>query len=58
MTNSPNSFHSYNLCPSNRKIATADGSLTIVARMGDIHLTPTFILKDVLHFSKLSTNLI
>ncbi|KAJ4712334.1 hypothetical protein OWV82_014593 [Melia azedarach] len=41
-----------------RKIATADGSLSTVAGVGDVKISPSFILKNVLHVPKLSTNLV
>ena len=40
-----------------RKIA-ANGSLTTVARIGDIRLGPNLTLKNVLHVPKLSTKLV
>jgi transposase InsO family protein len=58
MTNSPNGFFTYLPCPSSRKIATADGSLTTVAGVGDVKLGPSLILKNVLHVPRLSTNLV
>ena len=41
-----------------RKIATADGSLTIVAGIGDVKISPSLMLKNVLHVPRLTTNLI
>ncbi|RDX72973.1 hypothetical protein CR513_47471, partial [Mucuna pruriens] len=42
-------FHSYNLCPSNKKFLVANESIATVARVRDIYISPTIILKDVLH---------
>ena len=58
MTHSSYQFNNYNPCPSNKKIATTDGSLTTVTGVGDIQISPTLILRNVLHVLKLSTNLI
>ena len=58
MTPTSQLFHTYTPCPSSRKIAVANGSLTTVAGFGDIHITPTLILKDVLHVPKLSASLV
>ena len=58
MTNTSNVFFTYSPCPSNRKIATADGSLTTVAGVGNVQISPLVTLKNVLHVPKLSTNLI
>ena len=51
-------FHTYTPSPSNKKIAMANGSLATVASFGDIYITPTLILKNVLHVPKLSANLV
>ena len=40
------------------KIATANGSLITVASVGDIRIISSLTLKNVLHVSTLSTNLI
>ena len=58
MTHSPNIFSTYFSCSSNRKIATADGSLTTVAGIGDVKISPSLILKNVLHVPRLTMNLI
>nr|KYP54945.1 Retrovirus-related Pol polyprotein from transposon TNT 1-94 [Cajanus cajan] len=58
MTPLPKHFSTYSPCPSNKKISTADGTLITVAGQGDVQITPTIILKNVLHVPKLSTNLI
>ena len=39
MTHLSHQFHNYNTCPSNRKIATIDGSLTIVIGVEDIQIS-------------------
>ena len=57
MTNSSKVFTFYNPSPSNRKISTADGSLTTVAGLGEVCLSQSIVLKNVLHVPKLSTNL-
>ena len=57
ITYSSYQFNNYNPFPSNRKIVTINSSLTIVAGIGDIQVSPTLILRNVLHFPKLSTNL-
>ena len=51
-------FHTYTPSPSNKKIAMANGSLATVVGFEDISITPTLILKNVLHVLKLSANLI
>ena len=58
MTNSSLKFSTYSPCPSNKKIAAADGSLTIVVGQGEIKIQTFLVLKNVLHVSKLSTNLV
>ena len=57
MTHTSQYFNSHTPCPSSRKIIVANGSLAIVAGLGDIYVTP-LILKNVLHVPKLSTNLV
>jgi len=57
MTYASNFFHTYTPCPSTRKITVADETTTTVAGVGDIHITPSLVLKNVLHVPKLSTNL-
>lgn len=56
MTPSSAHFTIYSPCPSNRKIIVADGYATIVASAGQ--LSPSLLLKDVLHVPKLSTSLL
>ena len=51
-------FHTYTPSPSNKKIAVTNGSLAIVSGFGDIYITPTLILKNVLHVPNLSANLV
>ena len=46
-------FQTYTPSPSNKKIAMANGSLDTVVSFGDIYITPTLILKNVLHVPKL-----
>ena len=58
MTHSSHKFNNYNPCPSSRKITTANGSLTIIASVGDVQISPTLTLRYVFHVSKLSTNLV
>ncbi|RVW22392.1 hypothetical protein CK203_096054 [Vitis vinifera] len=49
MTSKSQLFHTYIPSPRNKKIAVANDSLAIVAGFRDIYITPTFILKNVLH---------
>ncbi|RVW33506.1 hypothetical protein CK203_105384 [Vitis vinifera] len=56
MTHSSHQFNNYNPCLSYGKIATTDDSLTTVAGVGDVQISPTFTLRNVLHVPKLSTN--
>ena len=58
MTYSSLLFSTYNPCLSNRKISIAIGSLTTVAGLEDIQVTPSFVLKYVLHVPKLAINLV
>ena len=58
MTQSSNGFVSCSPCPINKKIAIVDGMLVIVAGRGDIVISQNLILKNGLHVSKLSTNLV
>ena len=58
MTSKSQLFHTYTPSPSHKKIAVANGSLATVASFGDIYITPTLILKNVLHVPKLSANLV
>lgn len=57
MTPSPNVFFTYSPCPSSEKIATTYSSLKIVLGAGDVEISPSLILKYVLHIPKLSINL-
>ena len=58
MTHSSHQFNNYNPCPSSRKKATVNGSLTTIAGARDVHISPTLTLRNVLHIAKLSTNLV
>ena len=58
MTSKSQLFNTYTPNPSNKKIVVAGGSLATVAGFGDIYITPTLILKNVLYVSKLSANLV
>ena len=58
MTSKSQLFHTYTPSPSNKKIAVANGSLATVVGFGDIYITPTLILKNVLHVPKSSANLV
>ena len=58
MTSKSQFFHTYTPSLSNKKIAVANDSLAIVVGFGDIYITPTLILKNVLHVPKLSANLV
>jgi len=58
MTPLPNHFSSYTPCPSNKKISTADGSLMTAAGQGEVQISPSITLKNVLHIPKLSGSLI
>ena len=58
MTSKSQLFHTYTPSPSNKKIAVVNGSLATVAGFREIYITPTLILKNVLHVPKLSTNLV
>ena len=58
MTPLPTHFSTYSPCHSNKKISTVDGSLIIVASQGNVQISPTIMLQNVLHIPKLSTGLI
>ena len=58
MTHASQYFSTYTSCPSSGKIIVANGSLAIVAGLGDIYVTPSLILKNVLYVPKLSANLV
>ncbi|KAL6323484.1 hypothetical protein AAG906_039057 [Vitis piasezkii] len=49
MTSKSQLFQTYTPSPSNKKIAMGNGSLATVAGFGDMYITPTLILKNVLH---------
>jgi len=54
----PKHFSSYTPCPSNKKISTADGSLMTAAGQGEVQISLSITLKNVLHIPKLSVSLI
>lgn len=58
MTNTYEFFSIYVPCSSNKKIVIADCSLNTIAGKGNIKFNPTLILENVLHISKLCTNLV
>ena len=58
MTSKSQLLHTYTPSPSNKKIAVANDSLATVAGFGDTYITPTLILKNVLHVPKLLANLL
>ena len=58
MTTKSQLFHTYTPNPSNKKIAVANGFLATVAGFGEIYISPTLILKNVLHVPNLSANLV
>lgn len=58
MTHASNQSDTYTPCQSSRKITVTNGTTTTVAGIGDIYITPSLVLKNVLHISKLSTDLV
>jgi len=58
MTPHSSSFSSYTTLSGNPYITVANGSTTPVNGRGNIHLQPSFPLKNVLHVPKLSNNLL
>ncbi|KAF2322304.1 hypothetical protein GH714_010849 [Hevea brasiliensis] len=58
MTPILNKFESYKSSLGNKKIKVADGSSIIIAGHGNINLTLSISLQNVLHVPRLSTNLI
>ena len=56
MTNLSQLFSSYSPCAGNKKIKIADGSLSVIAGMGSVIISPTLSLHKVLHVSNLSCN--
>ncbi|KAJ0045254.1 hypothetical protein Pint_04212 [Pistacia integerrima] len=58
MTHSSHKFLTYHPCPSKQKVSIFDGSLATIANQGDIILSPSITLKNVLHVPKLSINLV
>ncbi|RVW30585.1 hypothetical protein CK203_086063 [Vitis vinifera] len=53
MANSSKAFSNYIPCPGNQKIKIADGALVTVAGQGDVFLTSSLTLRNVLHVPKL-----
>lgn len=58
LTGSSQLFSSYSPYAGNKKIKIADESLSIVADMGSIVISPTLTLYKVLHVPNLSCNLL
>ena len=58
MTPHSSSFSSYTALYGNQYITVANGSNTPVTGRGNIHLQPSFPIKNVLHVPKLSNNLL
>ena len=58
MTGSSKLFCSYNPCAGNKKIKIADGSLSAIAGIGSIVISPSLTLHKVLHVPNLSCNLL
>ena len=58
MTPQPKHFSSYTPCPSNQKISTADGSLMTATGQGEVQISLSITLKNVLQILKLSVSLI
>jgi len=58
MTPHSSYFSSYNALSCNQHINVANGFNTHIIGCGNIHLQPSFSLKNVLHISKLSNNLL
>ena len=57
-TNSSKVFSNYIPCSGNQKIKIADGTLVTVVGQGDVFLTSSLTLRNVLHVPKLSVNLL
>ena len=49
-------FSSYSPCVGNKKIKIADGSLSVIAGMRSVIISPTLTLHKLLHVPKLSCN--
>ncbi|KAG8479954.1 hypothetical protein CXB51_025047 [Gossypium anomalum] len=58
MTGNLSLFHTYLPCHDHSRIRIADGSYSLVARMGTVRLTENFSLDKVLHVPNLSYNLL
>ena len=57
MIGNPNSFSNYKPCAGNRKVRIANGTLSAIAGLGNIHVSTTLPLSKVLHVTNLSCNL-
>ncbi|RVW21061.1 Transposon Ty3-I Gag-Pol polyprotein [Vitis vinifera] len=53
MTHSSHQFNNYNPCPSQRKIAIANGSFTTIAGVADVQISPTLTFRNALYVPKL-----
>ena len=58
MTYSSQKFSTYTMCQGNRKTVVVDGSFTTVAGLGYVQINPSYVVKNVLHVPKLSTNFV
>jgi len=58
MTPHSSYFSSYNVLSSNQHITVVNGSNTSITSCDNIHLQPSFPLKNVFHVPKLSYNLL
>ena len=58
MTHSSHKFNKYNPYPCGRKKATIDSSLTTIAGIGNVQISPMLTLRSVFHVPMLSTNLV
>ena len=58
MTNLSHFFISYTPCSRNKKVRSADGSLSSIVRQGSIRLSDKIVLQFVLQVPKLSCNLL
>ena len=58
MTGNSQLFSSYIPCAGNQKVKIANGSLATVVGKGTITISPSLVLKNVLHIPHLSYNLL
>ena len=58
MTGVSNFFHTYTPCAGNRRVKIADGNLSPIAGIGNIILSSSITLFNVLHVPKLTCNLV